>query len=187
LVSVAAIHVEHFFNLKNSIKIPDLTPLPLRGQGGFTLVELIVVIIVTGILAVVALPRLSLLTGYKDPGHRDQIKAAIEYARKIAVAQRRHTCVVISSNVVTLTRELVIPESHAGTCPSYATALNLPTGGNTLSPPNNVTVTAATIDFDAQGMPPAAFTTTVISVTDGSVGGGTSTLSVEAGTGYVHS
>lgn len=125
--------------------------------------------------------------GYRDPGHRDQIKAMIEYARKIAVAQRRHTCVVIdASSNLTLSSELVTPESHAGACPY--TVLHLPVGGDTLLAPKNVTVTPPlTIEFNAEGIPVGAFATTTISVQDNSGGTtSTSTLIVQAGSGYVH-
>jgi len=147
--------------------------------------------IVIGILAVVVVPRFSLLSGFNEVGYRDKVKAAIEFARKTAVAQRRYACVVISGDDATLTIESVIPENHAGNCP-YARQLTLPapdgkcSGGETnkVCHPNNVTLTAGTILFDAQGRPASGAGTYTVDGT--AAGGGTWTFTVEAETGYVH-
>lgn len=154
---------------------------------GFTMVELIVVMVVVGILAVFAVPRFAQLSGFKDVGFRDQVKSAVAYARKAAVARRRHTCLVFDGgSTLTLTAELVMPENHANNCPY--TALNLPSGSNTIVPPSNVTISAPglplTIQFDAQGRPIVGGGTAIV-ITDSSTGT-TSTLTVETETGYVH-
>lgn len=149
-------------------------------QAGFTLVELIVVLIVISIMAYVAIPRFALMMGFSDIGYRDQVAAAIGYARKIAVAQRRHTCVVIAASSVTVNIDPGLPQSHAtNVCPA---ALTLPTGANVISAPSGLTSSTATLDFDAEGRPvsgaPATITFTGAS--------GTSTLTIEAESGYVH-
>ncbi len=167
----------------------------MRQHAGFTFIELVVVMILVGIMSAVILPRFSLMTGFKDAGYRDEIKATLDYARKIAVAQRRYSCVVIGADSkLTLTVELTTPNLHAGSCPAAASAtypaLNLPSGGNTLSPPGNVTITAPTLPltiyFNAQGEPqPSTFTSTILRIADSS-SGSTSTLTIEAESGYVH-
>ena len=184
-----------FMILRSVIDIISLASLKrrmpgFRWQTGFTMIELVVVLIMVGIMAVVALPKLTLLTGFKDVGYRDQIKSAVEYARKAAIWQRRYTCVVITSSAVTLTSDLIIPDSHVTDCTSgaqLANSLNLPSGKNTISPPRNVTASTATIQFNAQGQPWTGGATfgTSVTVTD-SGSGSTSTLTIEADTGYVH-
>lgn len=146
------------------------------------MIELVVILMMIGILAIAAVPRMAMMTGYKDMGYRDQIQAAIEYARKTAVAQRRHTCLTIAGNAVTLTGDLTTPDVHVvGTCSSNA--LSLPSGTNTLDPPSGVTVTNAVIQFDNEGRPDTGVTLTVTDTSSGT----NSTLTVETDTGYVHS
>lgn len=65
---------------------------------GFTLVELVVTLVVLGILAVAAVPRMDLLRGWDEIGFRDQVKATLEYARKSAVAGRRWTCLIFEDS-----------------------------------------------------------------------------------------
>ena len=152
-------------------------------HAGFTLIELVTIIILVGIVAIVAMPRFSLMTGFKDVGYRDQVVATVEYARKIAVAQRRHTCVAIATSSVTLTSDHGLPSSHvSGVCPS---PLLLPSGISVITAPSNVTATATvSIDFDAEGRPIVGAPAT-ITISDSS-SGTTSTLTIEAESGYVH-
>jgi prepilin-type N-terminal cleavage/methylation domain-containing protein len=68
---------------------------------GFTTIELITVMVILGILAVVALPRLN-NADEKALVFRDQTEAALRYAQKSAVSHRRTTCVTFSASSVTL-------------------------------------------------------------------------------------
>jgi MSHA pilin protein MshC len=60
---------------------------------GFTLVELVITMIVMGILAVVALPRFANQSTFESRGFTDQTLAALQFARKVAVASGRNVCV----------------------------------------------------------------------------------------------
>ena len=151
---------------------------PPRAQSGFTMVELVTIMLVIGILAVVALPRFDLLQGFDEIGYRDKIKATLEYARKSAVAQRRQVRVTIIGSGLTLDHQRQTPEGEgsAGWLP-----LNLPgTSTNTIAAPSGVSLTPAadTVTFDALGRPDAAKSYVV--------SGGGGTIAVEAETGYVH-
>lgn len=160
-------------------------PLP-RGQSGFTMIELIVMMIVIGIMAVVVLPRFDLLRGFDEVGYRDKVRATLEYARKSAVAQRRNVRVVLAGNSLTLSIDNDIPEG--GSANTYPRALVLPArdgacGGatNQICAPSGVTLSSATatLTFSALGKPSVAATYTV-------TGDGSHTINVEAETGYVH-
>lgn len=129
-------------------------------QRGFTLVELIVIMIVIGILAAVAVPRFSLLSGYDEIGYRDQVKATLEFARKAAVAQRRYVCVerpVLSPNSLSVTIDTDIPENRTGslgTC-TRQQPLVLPGGSsNQINPRGSITLlpsSTQSLIFDALG------------------------------------
>lgn len=156
----------------------------VSAQTGFTLVELIMVMVLMGILATVALPRFN-FSGFDEVGFRDKLKATIEFARKSAVAQRRITCLTLGSNTLTLTADNVPSDAlGAGTCPR---PLVLPTsdgacGGlsNAVCAPNGVVVAGpVALQFDPLGRPSAA---AVFTVSGGTV---SYSVNVAAETGYV--
>lgn len=163
--------------------------LPQNCQYGFTLIELITVMLIVGVMAVVVLPRFDLLRGYDEIGFRDKVRATLEYARKSAVAQRRFVCVVIDNNDLTLTIESVIPEdpAHTGVCP-YTRLLALPAPDrgcgagvtNKICNPAGVTLApAATVQFDPLGRATLGAGTYTIR------GDSDTSITVIAETGYV--
>jgi MSHA pilin protein MshC len=110
------------------------------GQGGFTMVELIVVMVMLGILAVYALPKMTAAVGMRDDAWHEQLQSALRYAQKGAVARRRLTCVSISATSVTITTALTNPATSCNTAiPSpdgnvaFATSDNA-SSGTTVSP-----------------------------------------------------
>jgi MSHA pilin protein MshC len=147
-------------------------------ERGFTLVELVVTLILIGIMAFVAIPRMDLLRGWDEVGYRDQVRATLEFARKAAVAQRRSVQITFTASALTLQVQRQTPEGEG--VAAWA-ALNPPgLTSNTINPPAGVTLMPATgtLVFDALGRPAAGASFTV--------SGGAGTITVEAETGYVH-
>lgn len=132
-------------------------------QAGFTLVELIMTMVILGIIAAVAMPRFFDTNVFQERGAADQVKAALRYGQKVAIAQRGAVSVNITAAA----------NSDCGT---------VLTGGNVncvIS--DSVTVVPAlpmAVTFNAGGQPvPNAEVSVVV---------GTTTITIEAETGYVH-
>ena len=162
------------------------------------MVELIVIMVIVGILAVVVLPRFDLLKGFDEIGYRDKVKATLEYARKSAVAGRRNVCVTLASNGLTLTRDVRDPDTNVADCtyepsagvnrlqlPARDTACGSSTLGNEICRPGSVTLTSTVspLTFSPLGRPSAAATYTVTGEAPALT---TYDIKVERETGYVH-
>jgi MSHA pilin protein MshC len=147
-------------------------------HSGFTITELVVVLVITGVLAAVAVPRFFVSQQYKDRGFYDQALAISRFAQKSAIALRRNVCVNIASPSINLTYA-----SAAGSISTCDTNLPSPVGGTapfTVTAPSGVTLSpSTTIIFTALGSVSSAGATTTITVSS-------RTITVESGTGYVH-
>lgn len=161
--------------------------------GGFTLVELVLVLTIAGVLAAVAGPRMVDRTAFQTHGGAAEIRTALRYAQKLAMAKNREVCVSIDTSLSSLTLMLEDPVVVSGsTCNQDVVRL----GGNpspTPPPPAITTYTvtlpaginlassAATFSFDSLGRPsiPAG-----VNLTAG--GSAPVTVTVEPETGYVH-
>lgn len=77
--------------------------------------ELVLVMVLTGLLAVYALPKLSGMVSMRDDAWHDQVQAALRFAQKGAVARRRLTCVSVANLTVTVSTAAANP---ATTCSS---------------------------------------------------------------------
>ena len=149
-------------------------------QRGFTLVELITVMVIVGILAAIAMPRFSRGT-FDNRGFYDNAISTLRYAQKMAISQRRFVCVRFTANSITLTLDPVAPgPGHlVATCPGSQQLTN--SSGQTpyiITAPSGVTFTGGgNFSFNALGSPTPS---RIITVT------GYGAISIEAGTGYVH-
>jgi MSHA pilin protein MshC len=145
-----------------------------RACGGFTMVELVLVIMIAGVLAAVAVPRMVDRSAFQTRGGASEVRTALRYAQRLAMAKNREVCVTTTASDLTLTfnplpgivcSQAVIRPSDGG-----AYVVTLP-AGITLTP-------GVSFRFDGQGRPSpnAAVNLTV---------GGTIPVTVTRETGYV--
>jgi MSHA pilin protein MshC len=151
-------------------------------QRGFTLIELIMVIVILGVLAVFAAPMFN-ATMFNARGFHDETLSLLRHAQKSAIAQRRTVCVTLKDTGVTSKIYSATPEAGTGNCTS-ATDLAPP---NTLKGGKGLTAkvngAAVTFPFQFQFSPLGNTNQSesiVISISD------STDITVETGTGYVH-
>ena len=168
-------------------KLPARPRSGFARMSGFTLVELITTMILIGVLAVVAIPRIGAFSDTQGPAHAAELRANLAYARMTAVAARRYVCVAVSSdNLVTFTMDPNEPDTASAPTCSSANPVPLPGGDQTgvLSPPANVTV-ALTLPAGAPTSGSFYFTPAGLSSSNASIEAGGVTITVNAITGGV--
>lgn len=72
----------------------------MKHQQGFTLVELVLVIVVTGVMAVYAVPRLLDANAWKLRAFADDLQSSVAATQRLALAQRREVRVAFSGGDV---------------------------------------------------------------------------------------
>lgn len=155
-------------------------PLPRSagGAGGFSLLELLMVLVIMGTLAMVAGPRMFSVTGYQARGFHDELISAVRYAQKLAVAGGCRVEVSVSGNAYALRQgnpgcddPLSLPVAHPATRDSFAG-----------SAPAGISVSSnAGLVFTALGSVEGGGPVTMTI----SGGGNTRTITVHGDTGYV--
>ena len=132
------------------------------------------VIVILGILAAVALPRITATSDFEVQGTFDSSLAAVRYAQKVAVAARSTVRVNFAGN------RLSACFDSGGGCGSDVAGPGT-SGPLAVTGSSDVLISGTSFTFDAQGRPGAGPLTVTV------VGGGlTKSFTVEAETGHAH-
>lgn len=138
---------------------------------GFTLAELVIVIVIAGVLAAIAIPQFS-QPEIDAAWFHEQARSAVRYAQRTAVAQRRCVFVSVASPQLSLFHGdvncAITGTAVRDLASGQAVVLTAPAGVALLAAPNP-------FRFNGLGQPSAAATVTV----------GARTITVNAETGYV--
>jgi len=158
-------------------------PRCYRPTGGFTMVEMVVVIAIVGIMAAVIMPRFVGRDAFASRGFHDQALGTVRMAQKIAIAERAgavppKTLIFVVAGVTS------IQVCRTAAC-NPGTQVADPVTGAPLAAaaPSGVTLTPVTFSFNGLGQPSAAAN---IILTSTIIGDPARQIAVEAETGYVH-
>ena len=148
-----------------------------KNLNGFTLVELIVVILIVGILSISVAPRFFAVASYQDRKAVDELLTALRYTQQMAMNRGGNIQLILAADhfrvehTTNTPPELRNPDGsiHADcvTPPNYCYRINFE--GITASPVTNII-------YDRLGNPNAGLTINI----------GTRQIRIEAVTGYAH-
>ena len=153
---------------------------PLRGLlgTGFSLIELIVVIVLMAILVGVAVPRFFGQGKFEAPAFAQELASAARYAQKLAIVSGCPVSLTVNASGYALFQPqattpvcsgaltMTLPVKHPATGEAFAKGV-----------PTGVTLggSLGTVQFSAAGVPSAATTITVVDLT----------VTIAADSGYV--
>ena len=116
-------------------------------SGGFTLVELVAVLVIIGVVMAVAAPRLFDLAAFNERGFADEIGASLRYARRIAIASSCNVRFTVNAAGYSAAQQTACNPANP-----WAVAVQSPDRRALANaPPTGVALGAAVFEFRAAG------------------------------------
>jgi MSHA pilin protein MshC len=156
-------------------------------ERGYTLIELVLVIVIAGILAHVAGSRFFSQSAFAQRGFAEELGAALRLAQKTAVASECPTQVTVTASTYAVAQQA----ASAGTCNPADNAYSLAvvgSDGQTVSgtAPTGITVSpTGTFVFSGTAAIPGAIPGAITNYPATSLAIGTDTITIDPVTGYV--
>ncbi len=147
--------------------------MPARGQQGFTLTELVIILLLVGVLAAFVAPRIN-IEGFQRAAFGDELINALRHAQKTAIGSGCPVQAIVDA--ASDSYSLAYTGAGGSACGSGSTALPHPTRGGAFTGSGGIDAGGAVV-FDAMGRTASGLS---ITLADGE------TIIVEAETGYVH-
>lgn len=149
-----------------------MTIIKTNDHNGFTMIELIVVIILVGIISVFMVPRFFAINVFAERRAVDEIITALRYTQQLAMNRGENHRLQINPNNYAYQRFNTITTN-------WETIRN-PDGGVLNAYPRNIVLVATTVTFDQLGQPvPNTDPAQTVNI-------GARTITIEVDTGYAH-
>jgi MSHA pilin protein MshC len=117
-------------------------------QHGFTLVELVAVVVIVGIVAAIAAPRFVDTVVFNERGYADEIAASLRYAQRVAIASECNVRFTVNAAAYSAAQ----PTGQCNPATGWGTPVQSP--DRTLltnATPAGVAVNAVVFDFNGAG------------------------------------
>lgn len=157
----------------------EIGQFTMQHQRGFTLVELVTVMIIVGLISAFALPRFFDTQRFDNRGFYSEVINAVRYAQQLAVAINCNTQVVLTTGTPSMYTVTLDDDNLDCTGATFNTLAPNPVTGQAgftgSSSSTSISATASTFTFSALGVPSIDPTITV----------GENSFRINAVTGYI--
>ena len=110
------------------------------------------ILVLVGILAATALPRIGNSSEFSSRAFRDAVWAAVTHARRAAIASRHFSCVVITANATIITQRIPAdPDTLATVINNDCVSQAAQTLGTAIAVPKTLALNPTTLIFSPQG------------------------------------